>query len=192
MSISFSNVKEKKYFIKKKLTKKGNTTYYMTKKEDEECLDKIPEGYEVFEKYDSGMMFIRKVKDRLFDENEIKIIESELKKNETVLDFRLDIHGDTIKIYTVEDDPFTDSKKDDGSFLSRFRNDNMIHLLRRFEERMKIKIEKEEGEKIYVFERFCYRGRIDDWITIAYDDELKLLAKEYLPHLGKESYFNLM
>lgn len=192
MSISFSNVKEKKYFIKKKLTKKGNTTYCMTKKEDEKCLDKIPEGYEVFEKYDSGMMFIRKVKDRLFDEDEIKLIESELKKNETVLDFRLDINGDTIKIYTVEDDPFTDSKKDDGSFLSRFRNDNMIHLLRRFEERMKIKIEKEEGEKIYVLERFCYRGRIDDWIAIGYDDELKLLAKEYLPHLGKESYFNLM
>jgi len=36
MAIEFSNRKDETYYIKSKKTKKGNLTYYMTRKKDKE------------------------------------------------------------------------------------------------------------------------------------------------------------
>ena len=40
-------------------------------------------------------------------------------------------------------------------------------------------------------QRFCYRGAIDDWIMVGSEGTLKELAKEFLPHIGSDSYFDL-
>jgi len=183
MEISFKNIKGENYFIKTKLTKKGNKSYYMTRKGDSECLKEIPEGYEVFEKYDSGMMFIRKRKKEEYTMNEIEIIETELKANKSVYKYKLDISGKLIKIYTVERNMNTENDS-----MSRMFGPETILSFKRFEERMRINRNKNEFE----LSRYCYRGRIDDWIIIDYDEDLKEIVKNNIKHLGKESYYNLM
>lgn len=66
-SIEFTNRRGNIYYVKSKLTKKGNTTYYMTKKKDEDCLNSLPDKYEVFEKPDTGVLYIRQKKEKMFD-----------------------------------------------------------------------------------------------------------------------------
>lgn len=39
--------------------------------------------------------------------------------------------------------------------------------------------------------RYCFKGAIDDWIDIGYGTLTKLV-KQYVTHLGKESYFALL
>ena len=179
MPKAFKNQLKESYFIKSKQTKTGKTTYFITKKQDETCLDALPEGYEVFEKYDTRMMYIRKTLPNQFTADEMKTIERELKKNKSLSDFKLDIHGNEMKIYVAE--------KDDDNPLLRL----MGFGFKNFAERMKI-IRNGIGEKkSFEIMRFCYRGAIDDWITIGWGFELKELATENLVHLGKESYYGL-
>ncbi len=108
---SYKNTRGEIYFLKSKLTKKGNTTYYRTMKKDNECEKETPQGYEVFERYDTGMMFVRKIKKKVFKEEEIQLIQQELKNNKTIEDFKLDINGNLIKIYAFEKPGFGEEKR---------------------------------------------------------------------------------
>lgn len=165
MALSIENSQKKSYFIKSRTTKKGNTTYYMTTKEDETCLDDIPVGYEVFEKYDIGSLFIRKKIESSFTKAEIETLKKHLDKNKSIYDYRLNIHGKEISIYTAESS--------------------------RFEERMKINFFKDKSERNFEVERYCYRGSVDDWIEIGCESDIDKIGNNYLIHLGKESYYEL-
>ena len=187
MAIIFKNQRKENYYIKSKLTKTGKTTYFLTKKMDKDCLDFMPEAYEVFEKYDSRMMFIRKAMPKQFSEKELKIIENELKKNKSIVDFKLDSYGDEVKIYVAEENEISERLG-----MSSFDMKRLSAFLKNFSELMKIKVVSIDGNKSYEVMRFCFRGSIDDWITIGWDTDLKKLAQQYLIHLGKESYYDLM
>ncbi len=165
MALSIENSSAKRYFIKSRTTKKGNTTYYMTTKEDATCLDEIPKGYEVFEKYDIGSLFIRKKIESLFTQPEIDKLRKHLDKNKSIYDYRIAIHGKEIAIYTAEST--------------------------RFEERMKIKLFEDGLERNFEVERYCYRGSVDDWITIGSESDMDKIGSNYLIHLGRESYYEL-
>jgi len=198
MSISFTNYKGDKYFIKPKLTKKGNTTYYMVKKEEDTCLKELPDGYEVFEKPDTGMMFIRKIKKSVFNLTEIYAVKKELKKNENIVDYKLEINGDLMKIYTIETDESRGGNSYEGKFnmllgsLGHRSSDFTAGMFRRFNERMRIHISLKKEERSFTFQRYCYKGRIDDWIDIGGGDNIKELAQQYVVHLGKMSYYELI
>ena len=169
MALPFKTTRGKMYYIKSKLTRKGNTTYYMTRKEDETCLDHLPEGYEVFEKYDTETLYIRKKQPSQFSPAVVEAISRELKTNTSIQSFQLDIKGNEISIYVAEDSMFG----------------------RRLSELMKVIRQEDESEPYYEVKRYCFRGSIDDWITVGQEEDIEKVAKEYLIHLGKESYYDL-
>lgn len=41
-------------------------------------------------------------------------------------------------------------------------------------------------------ERWCFLGSIDDWYFLSGGEGLKKLIQEYVPHLGRESFFELI
>ncbi len=192
MAKSFKNSKGKVYFIKSKLTKKGNTTYYMTKKEDEACLNEIPAGHEVFEKYDSGLMFVRKKQKSLFSLKEINSIKASLDQNASLVDYRISITGKEMAIYTVEketNDRIAESPL--SSFFKMAQSNQYKSAWQNFEERMKVIIHQNKSGKEFEVQRYCYRGSVDDWITIGDESDIAEIGKKYLIHLGKESYYEL-
>ena len=50
----------------------------------------------------------------------------------------------------------------------------------------------DEGERQYSAERWCFLGAIDDWFFLSGGNSLENLARRYLPHLSRESFFELM
>jgi hypothetical protein len=48
------------------------------------------------------------------------------------------------------------------------------------------------GRRLFDAERWCFRGSIDDWIEPGGPKPLDALLKTYVPHLGQESFFELM
>ena len=192
MVIEFKNIKKETYYIKSRKTKKGNTTYYMTRKKDEECLNKLPKDYEVFERFDTGMMFIRKLKKSNIRIEEIKCIENELRSNTSIIDYKLDINGDEIKIYVAEkDDNNSIFEIFDRQFFSKEKLELVRGYLKKYEEKMRINLKTRKTSREFEVMRYCYRGSIDDWITIDGGENIESLASENLYHLGKESYYEL-
>jgi hypothetical protein len=47
-------------------------------------------------------------------------------------------------------------------------------------------------KRLFLTERFCFRGSVDDWIDIAGPaQKLSVVLKKFIKHLGKESIFEL-
>lgn len=192
MPIEFKNIKQGTYYIKSKKTKKSNISYFMTRKNDKDCLENLPNGYEVFERYDTGMMYIRKIKKSNVRIEEIKILEKELKNNNSIIDYKLDVNGDEIKIYVAEkegnDQIF---EMFDKQLFSKEQHEFIRSHFKRYEEKMRINLKERKTNREFEVMRYCYRGSIDDWITIDGGENIELLAKENLIHLGKKSYYDL-
>ncbi|MEM1123122.1 MAG: hypothetical protein AAGJ18_21950 [Bacteroidota bacterium] len=192
MAKAFKNSKEQAFYIKSKKTKKGNTTYYMTKKLDNECLDEEPVGFEVFERPDSRTLFIRRRKPNKFGLKGLNYIKKELEKNKAISDFKVDVNGDIVKIYTTDLESGADNVFGGGLRDLLFNNaqvDIFRKAFQRYEERMRIKIVERKDEKEYLVYRYCYRGSVDDWIVIDAGEDLGQLAKDNLKLIGTEAYF---
>jgi hypothetical protein len=183
MAINFKNRVGDNFFIKSKLTKTGKMTYFLTKTKEESCLSSLPEGYEVYERYDLGTMFIRKVQESLFTVNEIKEINSILRKNKSLSDFQLDVCGSEIKIFSLE-------KTETGTIPKGFIP--ILINFSRYEFKMKINGFGQNDNRYFEIMRYCYRGSVDKWISIDSGPDLKQLAEENLIHLGKDSFYDLM
>jgi hypothetical protein len=47
-------------------------------------------------------------------------------------------------------------------------------------------------ERVFVVQRWCFRGSVDDWIWVGGPAPLADLVRQYGQHLGKESFYELM
>jgi hypothetical protein len=191
MGLEFKNRKGDIYYIKSKKTKTGKTTYFVTKKYAEDCLDVLPYGYEVFEKHDVGTLHVRKKKECKFSKKEISTVEKELSKNKSLAGYKLDILGDTIKIYVREKSSDMPSSFF-GGLLSSAMLDETINIYGRYSEMMRIVVQKGiSHEREFEIMRYCFRGSIDDWIVVFGGHDFKKVVEPILVHLGKESYYEL-
>jgi hypothetical protein len=50
----------------------------------------------------------------------------------------------------------------------------------------------DEARRTFRAERWCYLGSIDDWIDIGSPGPLDRLARQMVPKLGTEAFFELM
>ncbi len=50
----------------------------------------------------------------------------------------------------------------------------------------------EPKKRVFVVERYCFRGSVDDWISVGEGPKsLPVLVKKYVRHLGQESMYEL-
>jgi len=45
--------------------------------------------------------------------------------------------------------------------------------------------------RLFAAERYCFRGSVDDWISIGRAERIDKLAARYLKHLGQDSLYEL-
>lgn len=187
MAKTFKSRMGKAYYVKSRKTKKGNTTYFLTTKKDDSCLDILPKEYEVYENYSAQMLYIRKKKERGFSSKDIAIIQAELSKNDAIDGFELNINGNEITIYDLEDK--TKQKPSLLAMIPKDRREIAKAYFMQYSENMRIKKITKKKEVEYHIMRFCYRGSIDDWIVIDAGDDLAALAKANLKLIGTEEFF---
>ncbi len=46
-------------------------------------------------------------------------------------------------------------------------------------------------ERTYDAERWCYRGSVDDWIYAGHSGKIEQLARELVPTLGTDDFYEL-
>jgi hypothetical protein len=50
---------------------------------------------------------------------------------------------------------------------------------------------EDEAARMFSPERYCFRGSVEDWISIGEPNQLAKLASKFLKHLGKDSFYEL-
>lgn len=190
MAVEYVNRKRDRYYLHERKTKKGNPSYFFSKKEDGVLVDSIPDGYEIYEN-PNAQVFLRKILPKIFTDEELSVVEDAVKKHSAAKHFVVDVKGNSIVVFLPDQD--LDQLK---TIFSGFVLPGSTKLDRIFEERtsyspmMRFVLTDREKRKFDV-ERWCFLGSIDDWMYINSSNDLAKLAKRYCKHLGRESFYDL-
>jgi hypothetical protein len=186
MPVTHVNRKRDTYYLHAGKTKAGNPRYWFSKSTEGDLVDAIPEGYEVYENPDA-QVFLRKIVLPLVTPAEVAVVKEGLERYAPRQNCVVDIHKEHIVVYHAER-----LKLDFGGFRFGFRDlpvyyGNYMKVLRF--------MLTDEDERTFRVQRWCFKGSIDDWIDLwmsRSEGKLSDLVKKFCPHIGQESFYELM
>jgi hypothetical protein len=186
MPVQHRNRKGKTYYLHQGRTKTGTPQYFFSMKAQGDLAEAIPEGYEIYEN-PNAQVFLRKIQPKLIWESERAIVEKHLPGSPG--GSICDIKGKTITIFE------SDHKRLEESFRSialprLIDTSELLRTATTFSAVFRFILNDPE-KRLFILERYCFKGSIDDWIYIAGPEQLDSLAKKYLKHLGQESFYEL-
>jgi hypothetical protein len=192
MPITHTNAKDKTYYLHQGTTKTGKPKYYFSMKSEGTLADDIPEGFEIYEN-PNAQVFLRRIPPKIITDEEIAIVEAGMRQYTDVEDFKIDVKGNAIFVYTaVQDmDALMAIFQDSPTFQDeKVRIMKALHQGIQYTSDMQFVL-VDETKRTFATQRYCYLGSIDDWIPIGRSDKLPSLVKQYVKHLGKESFVTL-
>ncbi|WP_152592043.1 hypothetical protein [Nostoc sphaeroides] len=190
MPIKYDSRKRQTYYLHQGTTKTGKSKYFFSMKNEGNLVETMPDGYEIYENPNS-QVFLRRVQPKIISDEERATLELGIKEFSNLLDYQIDIKKEIITVYTADQD---------ANLLS-----DMLHLSGRndlTEAKTKLRLSIsyspmlrfiliDENRRIFMTQRYCFLGRIDDWIKIGNQGNLQELVENYVRHLGQESFFDL-
>jgi hypothetical protein len=189
--ITHINAKGKTYYLHQGTTKTGKPKYYFSMQSNGALAESIPTGFEIYEN-PNAQVFIRKIPPKLITDEERQVVEDGMRKYADVQDYKIDVKGNAIVVYTADQDIETLAGLFKDMYPDPTTNPQLITLLRNeshYSPMLQFLLEDAQ-RRLFAAQRYCFRGAIDDWIDIGHGP-LPTLVKRYVKHLGKESYFDL-
>ena len=190
MSIKYTNRIGQKYYLHVGETKTGKPTYYFSLTAGGPLGESVPRGFDIYENPD-GQVFLRKILPKLITDDELVVVERELGRIARLRGSRVERKLKVLTVYVA------DLKEDWIEELSRLAPcrpqalmDDAPKQLWSYDAQLQFVL-IDEKRRLFQPKRYCYLGRIDDWIDIGERGSLLTLAKRYIRHLGHESYFEL-
>lgn len=194
MTLEYINRRGDRYFVLQGKTKTGKPKFYCSKRYSGVGVDRLPDGFEIHENPESALVNVRKIRPtriQPFEREQLTRLARELAATAVLVD----VEGDALVVYASGIDGARSARltsllmgdagagaRDHADWLAR--NSHYSPMLRF--------VLTDEDERLFALERWCYLGSIDHWIHLNHGQPLERLAKSYLPHVGNESFFELI
>lgn len=202
MALEYTNSIGKTYRLLKTITKKGTPKYFFSAKPDSkgEPQEKIPEGFEIYEHPAHAQAYLRKKRPKLITDEEREFVTARVEKLKRDQRYRVDCKDGDITIYE-SDTNITAVENIIGNLLKQFpppgdgkrsipSADEVANTINsHYTAVLRFHLEDRE-KRLFVAERFCFRGSVDDWIFIEGPDSLQKLVKTCVPTLGTNEFFD--
>lgn len=195
MGAEYVNRKDQRYYLLQGRTKTGKPKYYCSRKPSGVPVAVMPEGYEWRESPEEGIVSIRKVRPSRIASIEREMLIRGIREQAGLDTFLVDIAGDSLVAYIPDRNPdevasafgtrfgLGDAQ---GASMAAWTAKHMHYsAMMRF-------VLREEDERLFDAERWCFRGSVDGWIFLEGAAPLPSLIDEYVRHLGRESFFDLI
>ena len=196
MSITYTNRKGRTYYLRQGVTKTGKPRYYFAAKAEGILAEEVPHGYTIQESA-NGIVSLVKERPMLLLEKEIEAVRTAVQKHPKAKNYRVAVKPDRIVIYEHVGpnlmDLFADLKKEgfsipDESMAKRLQEEERVYG--QFTPIMRF-ILTDGQKRRFRAQRMCYRGSIDDWIDIEFDETIAKMAPRLIPKLGTDRFFEL-
>lgn len=198
MSITYTNRKNRTYYLCKGFTKTGKPRYYFSREQKGEVLEEIPEGYRISESV-NGVVSLTKIRPMLLLEGEIAAVKAAIKKHPQAKLYRLDIKpkqltiyeqvGPDIKELTMElAIAFGFPKREIEKAARRLEEEDQFYT--QFTPIMRF-ILSDIKKRLFRAQRMSFFGDVEDWIDIEYDKTIEELSDKLIPALGTDEFFEL-
>ena len=191
MPITYTNAKGKTYYLHQGTTKTGKPKYYFSMESNGALAESMPEGFEIYEN-PNAQVFLRRITPQIITDEERQVVEDGMRKYAEVQDYKIDVRGNAIAVYTADQDIETLAGSFKDIYPDPTTNPQLRTLLRNeihYSPMLQFLLEDEQ-RRTFTAQRYCFIGSIDDWIDIGHGP-LTRLVKQYVKHLGQESYFDL-
>jgi hypothetical protein len=194
MTIQHTNRTGDVYYLHERTSKTGKTLYHFSKNPEGILANAIPEGYEVYEN-PAAQVFLRKIPPKIITDEEVAIVKNGIKEYTKLSYFIVDVKKNSIEVFLS--DQTLDRANEFCSNLGPLaygKEDAIKDFLIRhahYSPMMRFVLINEE-DRTFMVERWCFRGRVDDWIDLHAAGDLPSLVRKFCVHLDKESFYDLM
>lgn len=191
MAIEHVNRKGKTYYLHQGKTKTGKPKYFFSMKSAGNLVNRIPDGYEIYEN-PNAQVFLRKIRPQIVTPEEVDIVQAGVKRHAQGERCIIDVKGKCILVYLCDqnvDNLMEITSMGLGGDTARMQETLLQSVT--YSPVMQFVLE-DETKREFGVERWCFRGSVDDWIWLDSGRDLKALVKKYVPHLGQESFFELI
>jgi hypothetical protein len=190
--INHRNRKGILYHLGQATTKTGKPRYFFSPRVPQEPVLRIPAGFEISESV-NGVVSLRKEVLQPIDPEELRLVQAEIDRHDRLKGHRADSSGKAVTVY----EPF-------GFFSGVFTQSIANHAansprpncaIQAVESRCRYTpvmrfVLVDRNLREFEAQRMCYRSSIDGWLALD-RGSLRDMARKYIPHIGRESFFEL-
>ena len=195
MNLEYTNRRGDRYYVLQGRTKTGKPTYYCARKPDGIGVAELPPDFEIYEHPESALVSVRKIRPTRLLPCETEFLDEQVRKLAGIEHFIIGSEGDSLVVYVCDRNPDDVNKALERLCgpLGAHSDGNRQWVLQHTHYSPMYRFTlTDENERWFSLERWCYRGRIDGWIPLSAGRTLDELAADFLPHLGQESFFDLI
>ena len=188
--ITYTNRKGLTYFLCRGTTKTGKPRYFFARQPKGEPVDSLPAGYQIEESV-NGVVSLIKERPPLIVPEETAAVQAALKRHPRAGNYRLAVKGNQIVVYERQG-PDIESLSVLFAELGPLPLSATEHLERsaQFTPIMRFALQ-DAARRQFAAERWCFRGSVDDWISVGHSGAIETLARQLIPVLGTDEFFEL-
>jgi hypothetical protein len=134
-------------------------------------------------------VFLRKKRAQVITEVELSLVQEALKSHAEEWRYKVEIKKNMIIVHEACQD--VESLRSIFSWVSAASMKEYVIQSTNYQAVLRFLL-VEPKKRVFVVERYCFRGSVDDWISVGEGPKsLPLLVKKYVRHLGQESMYDL-
>jgi hypothetical protein len=190
--ITHTNAKGQTFILYQGTTKTGKPKYYFAMQGEGTLAESIPAGYEIYEN-PNAQVFLRRIPPKIITDEECQIVDEGIRRYAEVKDYKIDVKGNAILIYTAEQDIEALANIFKDTHQNPLENvELMTNLWKAIHFSPMLVFQLVDAKRrTFQTQRYCFLGSVDDWIEIGKPGKLPQLVRRYVKHLGQDSYVAL-
>lgn len=198
MPVIYTNRKRVTYYLCRGVTKTGKPRYHFAREPKGEPVEEIPEGWKISESV-NGIVSLVRERPAQIRPQEVESVESMVRRHPKSRNYRVAVKDNRIEIYERAG-PAVDE------LISGLRGAGLLELgqVGRLEDALEDTLDRraqftpvlrftlvDAENRTFCAERMCYRSSIDGWIDVGSLGQVDQLARQMVPTLGTDRFFEL-
>jgi len=195
MPVTYTNRQGVTYYLCQTVTKTGKPRYRFTREPAGDPVEHIPEGWKISESV-NGVVSLVKDRPVLVLPEELAAVEAAVGRHPRSRNYRVAVQRDRVVVYERVGPDAEELAADLGrggwpvaALADRFRAVLEPHA--QFTPVLRF-ILIDAAQRTFCVERWCYLGGIDDWIPVGPTGPLERLARQWIPRLGTDAFFEVL
>jgi hypothetical protein len=190
MPVNYTNRKGQTYSLYQGTTKTGKRRYFFAREPKGEPVDALPAGYHIEESI-NGVVSLAKDRPQVIANTELKAVEAAVKRHPKRGDYQVRIKDHTIVIFERQGPDVGALEAIFGPLgpLPRSAREHLEQAGRYIPILRFVLVDHEQ--RVFTAQRWHFSGSIDDWIYIGHSGQIAELARQIVPRLGTDAYFEL-
>jgi hypothetical protein len=195
MAVTYTNRRGVTFYLCQSLTKTGKPRYYFAREPRGTPVEQIPDGFRVGENA-NGLVWLARDRPALLLPEEIAAVEAAVARHPQPRNYHVDVKHDQIVI-SERNGAGTDdlTAKIVGSLgVTAGGCDQVRSVFERhgtFSPVLRFSLIDTE-RRWFVVHRWCFKGRIDDWIEVGLDGPLARIVPPAVARLGTDDFFEFL